>query len=107
MITVGQPGGMIWPVGDGIGATHAAKFAMSPTRAAGRLPIMTFGDPCDMRPGPFGMHVGSEHGWVMLPSTAAGWLEISTFGTVLPTIGSGSAGCGTGVGTGAGGWIGA
>src|SRR5215217_7212896 len=80
---------------------------MSPTRAAGRPPIITFVEPIAIIPGPFGTHDGSMHGAVMLPTTAAGRLAIITVITALDTIGSGSAGCGTGVGTGAGGWIGA
>ena len=35
IITVGQHGGMIVPVGDGIGATQLARMVMSPARAAG------------------------------------------------------------------------
>ena len=39
IMTVGQPGGIIWPVGEGIGATQEACCVMSPTRAAGWPPI--------------------------------------------------------------------
>src|SRR5947209_8437721 len=103
MMTVGEPGGRILPVGLGIGATHAANDTMSPTRAAGRFPIITVMEPFSTTPGPPGTHGGTRHGWVMLPTTAAGRLLISTVGTVLAMIGNGIGGCGTGVGTGAGG----
>src|SRR5712691_9933754 len=107
MITVGQQGGMMLPVGLGIGATQAANATMSPMRAAGRLPIITVAEPFETMPGPFGTHDGRLQLWLMLPITAAGRFLISTVGTVAPTIGSGSGGCGRGVGTGAAGWIGA
>src|SRR6266702_4266474 len=100
MITVGEQGGRILPVGDGIGATHVAKATMSPARAAGRLPISTVIEPLETRPGPPGMQVGSMHGVVWLVATAAGRLLISTGGTVLSMIGSGIGGCAIGVGTG-------
>ena len=43
--TVGAPGGMIVPVGLGIGATQAACVVISPTRAAGIFAMSTVGDP--------------------------------------------------------------
>jgi hypothetical protein len=94
------------PVGLGIGATQVAWFVMSPTRAAGILPIRTVIDPFMMMPGPAGTHVGSMHGAVISVTRAAGAPPIKTFGCPL-IMARGRAGCGTGVGTGAGGWIGA
>jgi hypothetical protein len=79
------------------------KLTMSPTRAAGRPPIMTVVEPMAIMPGPAGTHGGTRHGWVIDPTTAAGRLAISTFGTQFRTMGNGIGGCGTGVGTGAGG----
>ncbi len=72
IMTVGQPGGMISPVGLGIGATQAACSVMSPTRAAGRPQIVTVADPFEMMPGPPGTHPGSMHGLVMSVTRAAG-----------------------------------
>src|SRR2546428_5983992 len=88
--TVGHPGGMITPVGLGIGATHEGWAVWSPTRAAGLLLISTVGEPLTMLPGPPGTHVGRRHGLVMLPSTAAGCPPLSTFGDVVMRIWSGS-----------------
>jgi len=108
MMTVGAPGGRILPVGLGIGATQLVKAIMSPTRAAGRLLIITVEDPLETIPGPAGMQGGIMHGAVLVPTTAAGILAISTLGTApagMSMIGIG--GCGIGVGVGAGGWIGA
>src|SRR5262252_1452971 len=107
MMTVGEQGGRILPVGLGIGATQDAKLTRSPMRAAGRPPIMTEVEPIAITPGPPGTQGGTRHGPVMLPTTAAGRLLINTVGTVLARIGNGIGGCGTGVGTGAGGWMGA
>ena len=106
MMTVGQPGGRILPVGPGIGATHEACKVISPTRAAGRLPMSTVADPIAIIPGPAGMHAGSMQGVVMSVILAAGRLPISVFGARLIMV-SGNGGCAEGVGTGAGGWIGA
>ena len=107
MMTVGDPGGRIFPVGLGIGATHDANDTMSPTLPAGRPPIITVVEPIAITPGPPGTHGGIMHGCVMLPTTAAGVLSMSTVIAQLPTIAKGIGGCGIGVGTGAGGWIGA
>src|SRR3954463_696625 len=107
MMTVGEQGGMILPVGEGMGATQEAKATMSPARAAGRLPISTVADPLEITPGPPGTQLGSMHGPLMLVATAAGMLLISTVGTVALMMVSGIGGCASGVGTGAGGWMGA
>jgi hypothetical protein len=96
----------MFPVGLGIGATHVAWFVMSPTRAAGILPMSTVIDPFIIMPGPAGTHDGNTHGTVMSVIRAAGIPPIKTFGCPL-MMARGRAGCGTGVGTGAGGWIGA
>jgi len=72
IITVGHPGGRIFPVGLGIGATQAAWAVRSLTLAAGRPPIMTFADPITTVPGPPGTQPGSVHGVVVLVTRAAG-----------------------------------
>lgn len=105
--TVGQPGPMTLPVGEGIGATQLACAVMSLTRAAGSLPIITVMEPRVIIPGPPGTQPGSMHGTDCDVAVAAGRPPISTVAHVLLTMVSGSAGCGSGVGTGAGGWIGA
>jgi hypothetical protein len=45
------------PVTDGIGPTHPGKLTVSPTRAAGRPPIMTLADPPLIFPGDPGMQL--------------------------------------------------
>jgi hypothetical protein len=90
-----------------MGATQVVNCTRSPTRAAGRPPIITVVDPIAITPGPPGTHGGIKHGCVMAPTTAAGKLPIKTVGTHPPTMGNGIGGCGIGVGTGAAGWIGA
>ena len=106
MRTVGQQGGRMLPVGDGMGATHEVWAVMSPARAAGMLPIKTVPDPLEIMPGPPGTQPGSMQGIVVSIMRAAGMLLINTVGCPLMII-KGRAGCGTGVGDGAGGWIGA
>ncbi len=103
MMTVGEQGGRILPVGLGMGATQDGKDIMSPIRAAGRWPIITVAEPIATIPGAPGTHGGIVQGPVMLPSTAAGMLLISTVMTQFVMIGKGIGGCGIGVGTGAGG----
>jgi hypothetical protein len=100
--TLGHPGGRIFPVGIGIGATQLACMVMSPTRAAGSEPINTFVEPICTIPGPAGTQPGSMHGMVMSVMRAAGKLPIRTFGCPL-IIANGNGGCGIGVGTNAGG----
>ncbi len=96
MITVGQPGGRIFPVGIGTGATHDEWLVMSPIRAASRLLIFTVADPLAIIPGPPGAHPGSVHGLVWSVALAAGLFPIIT--VVLPggmsTSGSGGWGIG-------------
>ena len=91
------------PVGLGIGATHELKATISPTRAAGLLPIITVAEPIATVPGPPGMHGGIVHGPVILPTVAAGRLPIITVGTQFNRMGNGIGGWGRGVGVGAGG----
>jgi hypothetical protein len=75
---------------------------MSPTLAAGKLPIITVADAFMIIPGPPGTQLGSEHGAVVSVIRAAGFPPIMT--VISPfMICSGSAGCVTGVGDGAGG----
>ena len=107
MLTVGHPGGITFPTGAGIGATHDMCAVMSFTRAAGIFPIITVVEPIAIIPGPAGTHDGSMHGVDMSVTRAAGIFPIITVGHPGGIIVSGSPGCGTGVGTGAGGWIGA
>ena len=107
MITLGEQGGMILPVGQGMGPTQVGQLTMSPNLAAGNLPVKTEEDPFTIIPGPPGTQPGMMQGKVWLVTTAAGRLLISTVGTVASTIWIGIGGCGIGVGTGAGGWIGA
>ena len=45
MLTVGQHGDWMVPVGAGIGATHEEWAVMSPERAAGVPPIITVPEP--------------------------------------------------------------
>lgn len=102
-MTLGEQGGMILPVGLGIGATQLGQATISPKRAAGRNPIITEDEPFATIPGPPGTHVGIMHGLVMLVTTAASRKLILTVGTVAKMMGCGIGGCGTGVGTGPGG----
>ena len=90
---------MILPVGAGIGATHVRCAVMSPTRAAGRKPIITLMEPNAIMPGPAGTQLARMQGWVMSVTRAAGLLPIITVGSPL-MIARGIGGCGTGVGTG-------
>jgi len=106
IVTVGQPGGSIVPVGEGMGATQATWLVMSPTRAAGSLSIVTVAEPFTIMPGPPGTQDGSVQIVVVSDTRAAGFLPMVTVGEP-EMMGRGKAGCGTGVGTRAAGWIGA
>jgi hypothetical protein len=105
-MTVGQPGGRIFPTGLGMGATQLAWAVISLTLAAGNPPMRTDVDPMTTTPGPPGTQPGNTQGDVVLVTLAAGRLPMRTVGIPV-MMGRGSAGWGTGVGTGAGGWIGA
>src|SRR5215210_5515199 len=76
MITVGAPATIEPPC-----------VVVSPMRAAGRLPIITFAEPIAMASG------GPVHTH-MSPTTAAGMPLISTFGTPGPVIGPPTCGIG-------------
>ena len=102
IITVTQQGGMMLPVGDGIGATQLACAVMSPARAAGSFPTITVAEPLVISPGPAGTHGISVQGFVISVTRACGILPTITVGCPL-MMRSGNAGCGTGVGVGAGG----
>ena len=91
MMTVGHPGGMIFPVGDGMGATHDMWAVMSPTRAAGRPPIFTVEDAFAIIPGPAGTQEGNMQGLVVSSNRAAILPPIMTVGSPL-MIARGSAG---------------
>ena len=91
IITVGHPGGKIFPTGLGMGATQLACAVMSFTLAAGLPPTKTVVEPIATLPGPAGMQLGSIHGVVMLPSWAAGWLPMSTVNAPVIIV-TGSAG---------------
>ena len=106
IITVGHPGGIIFPTGLGMGATQLVCAVMSFTLAAGIPPTMTVAEPITTVAGLAGTQPGSVHGVVVLPIWAAGWLPMSTVNAPV-TIVTGRAGWGTGVGTGAGGRLGA
>src|SRR5258708_2676195 len=106
IITVGQPGGRILPVGEGMGATHAECIVVSPTRAAGINPIITVVEAIIIMPGPPGAQPGRRQGAVISVMRAAGLPPIRTLGCPL-MMASGIGGWGRGVGTGAGGCIGA
>lgn len=92
MMTLGEQGGMILPVGLGMGATQPANATMSPNLAAGNMLIITVDEPLATTPGPLGTHVGSVHTFVMLVTTAASKKLIFTFGTVAEMIGWGMGG---------------
>lgn len=61
MMTFVEQGGMILPVGEGIGATQEGKLTMSPIRAAGSPPVITEVDPFATIPGPPGTQLGIKH----------------------------------------------
>ena len=102
MITVGHPGGRIFPTGPGIGATQLACAVMSFTLAAGKPPTITVKEPMTTVAGPPGTQAGSVQGVVMLPIRAAGMLPISTLNAPVIIV-TGRAGWAEGVGVGAGG----
>lgn len=62
MITLGEQGGMILPVGQGMGPTQPGKLTISPSLAAGRLLVNTLDDPFTMMPGPPGTQPGIMQG---------------------------------------------
>jgi hypothetical protein len=107
IFTVVLQGGMIFPTGDGIGATHDVCAVMSPLRAAGNMSIFTVAEPITIIPGPAGTQLGRVQGPDMSVTRAAGIMSILVVTDPGGMIARGNPGWGTGVGTGAGGWIGA
>jgi hypothetical protein len=105
-MTVALHGGMILPVGEGMGATQAGCDVTSLARAAANIPIITVADPLAIMPGPFGVQVGNLQGSDLSVIRAAARLSIKTVGAPGGMMASGSAGWATGVG-GTAGWIGA
>jgi len=85
-MTVGQHGGITWPLGAGIGATHVAWRVGSFIRAAGRPLIRVVVEPIKIIPGPAGMHPASIHGIVISVTRAAGIPAIKTVGEHGPMI---------------------
>jgi len=102
-ITVGEQGGIILPVGLGIGATQPVHETMSPKRAAGRPTIITDEEPFATIPGPFGVQVGIVQGLVWVVTVAASSPLMTTVVFVAVMSGCGIGGCASGVGTGPGG----
>ncbi len=80
IMTVGQPGGKIFPTGDGIGATQLACSVMSLIRAAGSIPMSTLVEAFMTIPGPAGTHPGNMQGIVVSVIRAAGNIPIITLG---------------------------
>jgi hypothetical protein len=103
MITVVEQGGIILPVGLGIGATHEVNATRSPIRAAGSVPVNTVAEPFAIMPGPAGTQGISLHGSVIEVTTAAWRWLIITVAQQATMILCVTQGCGTGVGTGAAG----
>jgi hypothetical protein len=97
-----QPEGIIFPVGDGIGATQLGWLVISPTRAAGMPPMITEVEAFAIMPGPAGTQPAKMQGAVISVDRAAGCPPIKTLVCPL-TICSGIAGCGAGAGVGPGG----
>lgn len=85
-MTVGQQGGITWPLGAGIGATHVECRVGSFIRAAGRPLIRVVAEPTKIIPGPAGMQPASIHGIVMSVIRAAGIPPIMTVGAHGPMI---------------------
>lgn len=86
MSTSVEHGGIILPVGLGIGATHEAHDTMSPWRAAGLPLIITVIEPIATKPGPAGTHGANVHGTVIDVTVAAARLLMFTLGDVALTI---------------------
>jgi hypothetical protein len=80
MITLGEQGGIILPVGQGIGATHEVNATKSFTRAEGNPVIITVKEPIATMPGPAGTQGTSLHGVVIEVTVAAASPLIITVG---------------------------
>ena len=83
-MTKGLPGGIIFPVGAGIGATQEVWAVMSPILAEGIIIVLTVMDPFVIIPGPPGTQLGKMHGAVLHRAVAAGLFPIMTVG--LPSM---------------------
>ena len=82
---------MIFPTGEGMGATQLGCVVRSPRRAAGMAWMMTVADALRTMPGPAGTQGTSVHGLVLSVIRAAGGPPIIVF--IAPEImGSGNAG---------------
>lgn len=81
-----EHGGIILPIGLGIGATHVGHDTISPWRAAGFPLIITLIEPIATMPGPPGTHGANVQGTVMEVTVAAARLLMLTFGEVALTI---------------------
>ena len=68
------------PVGLGMGATQAVCMVMSPTLAAGILPMRTVAEAFMIIPGPPGIQPASMHGRVVSIIRAAGMPPMNTVG---------------------------
>ncbi len=64
MMTLIEQGGMILPVGHGMGPTQVGKLTISPNLAAGRLLVNTDDEPMAIIPGPPGTQPGMMQGRV-------------------------------------------
>jgi hypothetical protein len=97
-MTSTEHGGIILPVGLGIGATQLGQVTISPIRADGLPLIMTVEDPTATKPGAAGGQGAITQGTVIDVTVAAGRLLMITLGETTFTIGNGIGGCGTGDG---------
>ena len=99
MMTVGEPGGKLasrtrdrrHAAGEGHHVAHAG---------GGQIADEDVGEPMFTTPGAPGTQVGRTHGWVMLPTTAAGRLLIMTVGAQAATRLNGIGGVGLASGLG-------
>jgi hypothetical protein len=98
MSTSLEHGGMIFPVGLGMGPTQLGQVTISPRRADGFPLIITDDEPTATNPGAAGGHGAIKQGTVMLITVAAGKLLIITLGDTAITKANGIGGWGTGAG---------
>ena len=83
-MTVGWPGGIILPTGEGMGATHEVCAVISLIRAAGIMENLTVIEPLATIPGPPGTHPGIMQGIDLHNAVTAGLFAIITVG--FPSI---------------------
>jgi hypothetical protein len=98
MSTSIEHGGMILPVGLGMGPTQLGQVTISPRRADGFPLTITDDEPTETNPGAAGGHGAIKQGTVMLMTVAAGKLLIITLGDTAITKANGIGGWGTGDG---------